>query len=119
MGYIEIVGNEIQEYELAMKEEEQKNSKSPSKKTWHLKILHQELEMFQEKLSTAKEDLEGLNLKELSEQVETSRELIDAIQSRKSLNNMIQFYEKKVKLVEYELYCMTKSKYDVYQYATV
>ena len=57
MGYIEIVGNEIEEYELAMKEEEQKLSKSPSKKTWQLKILHQELEMFQGKLSTSKEEL--------------------------------------------------------------
>lgn len=38
VGYIEIVGNEIERYEKAMKKEQADNSLVPNKKTWHIKV---------------------------------------------------------------------------------
>jgi large subunit ribosomal protein L17 len=118
MGYIEITGNEIAQYEKAMNEEEEKKRKGPHPRKWHLKILHQELEMFQEKLATAKLDLENLSLDNVAENVSNSVDVGEMMNQRRVFDGMVKFYDKKVRVVEHELYCMTKHQWERTKFAT-
>ena len=117
MGYIEVRGNEISEYEKTMKKDEAEKNPLLRKKPWQVKLLHQELEMFQTKLKNTKDQLDEVDLNNVNEKVETADEVIDAIKNRRCLTDMERFYQRRINNCEHELYNLTKSKYDRIRYA--
>ena len=117
MGYIEIRGNEIAEYEKTMKRDEYEKNPLLRKHPWKIKLLHQEVEMFQSKLKNTKDQLDSIDLNNVAETVETADELIDSIKNRRVLTDMERFYDRRIKCCEHELYNLTKSKTDPIKYA--
>ena len=62
--------------------------------------------MFQEKLANSKQDLQGLSLDNVAENVSNSGDIGEMMNQRRVYHDMVKFYDKKVKLVEHELYSL-------------
>ncbi|KAL4480010.1 hypothetical protein ABPG74_020526 [Tetrahymena malaccensis] len=118
MGYIEIKGNELENYEKSLEREQIEKGEVPDLKAFKEKIFKQERDFLADKLQQAEENISLQKLENVELLEKGKIDVAEFNRREKAAAATKAFFEAKLKQVEHDLFICNKNKYDLIKYIT-